>query len=297
MCTAINIRAKDGSVVVARTMDFSYPLNPEHVRYESGELWKSSINPEKFRVRYGFEGIGQSVYGDEKAVIIADGVNENGLCVAALYFPGFARYDENLSGKSVVVAAYEAVPYILGTCKDAEHAVSVMGNIKIAGVPDGITGIVAPLHWIISDRYGSCITAEKTGLGFHFYDNTIGVLTNSPDFGWHMRNLRNYAGLSVKRSEGKQWGKVEISPFGQGDGMMGIPGDYTPPSRFVKTAWLKTHTTPGKNYDEIFRYARCILGNVTIPQGCVVTERGNVDYTQYTVYFNLTSPGVIFERM
>lgn len=304
MCTAITLRAADGSMLMARTMDFSYPLSPRAIKVPAGSDWSSCLGTTRYRVGTAYQGIGQNADAEGRRSLFADGVNDRGLCVAALYFPGYASYD-NQAGNPTrpggapiggTVAAYEIVPFLLGMCADVRQAVSVLRGLRIIGVPDPVTGIAAPLHWMLTDASGACVTAEKTADGLHLYQNPVGVLTNSPDFGWHMTNLRNYIPLRAQGYEPVSWNGTKLAPFGQGSGSLGLPGDFAPPSRFVRAAWLKTHAAKCRNFSEAHALARCILGNVSLPKGCVVTERGSVDYTQYTVFFNLSEPECILEQ-
>lgn len=302
MCTAITLRASDGSMLMARTMDFSYPLTPRKITIKAGSEWISCLGTARLRISYSYQGIGQNADAEGRSILFADGVNEKGLGAVALYFPGCAKYDNrsgapNRPGMPVapMIAAYEVVPFLLGTCASVQQAVSVLRSLHIIGVPDPVTGIAAPLHWMLADSSGTCVTAEKTADGLRIYPNTVGVLTNSPDFGWHMTNLRNFLQLRPQGYKPTDWNGTELAPFGQGSGTWGLPGDFTPPSRFVRTAWLKTHAVKCRDFRELHTMARCILGNVSLPKGCVVTERGSIDYTQYTVYFNLSKPECVLE--
>ena len=135
----------------------------------------------------------------------------------------------------------EVVNRLLGSCASAAEAAALLEKIRIVGVPDPVTGTVAPLHWILQDRSGRCLTAEQTAAGLRLLENPVGVLSNSPDLPWHLTNLRSYAGLSPLPRPDARWEGAELSPFGQGSGGLGLPGDYTPPSRFVRAAFLKSH--------------------------------------------------------
>ena len=166
--------------------------------------------------------------------------------------------------------------------------------MRITGVEDSVTGTVAPLHWMIADASGNSMVIEKTADGLHILDNPIGVLTNSPDFPWHLTNLRNYLNLSPTQTKSQDWGPVNLTPFGQGAGAWGLPGDYTPPSRFVRTAFQKTHAAATEGTPETINAGFHILEGVSIPKGIVLTDRGTMDYTQYTAFMDLSQPGYYF---
>ncbi len=115
----------------------------------------------------------------------------------------------------------------------------MLPSIQIVGVKDAVTSSIAPLHWIMADRSGKCMVVEKMADGLHIMDNPIGVLANSPDFKWQMTNLRNYIGTAVTQQQEAEWDSVKLTPFGQGAGTAGLPGDFAPPARFVRTAFQK----------------------------------------------------------
>lgn len=293
MCTAITMRTLQGDVLLGRTMDFSYPLEPELYLVPRGYTWSNALNTRRLQNQYSFLGIGQDI----APVSFADGVNEMGLAAAALYFPGYAQYDSLLAHNPgrVPIAAIELVHYLLGTCASVEQAASALRSIQIVGVKDAVTNSVAPLHWILADRKGACMTVEKTAEGLQLSDNPLGVLSNSPDFQWHMTNLRNYMNVAPYQYPDKEWGALRLSPFGQGGGSFGLPGDYTPPSRFVRAAYLKSFTKLPFALDEAVVSCFHLLESVSIPQGVVMTARGTSDYTQYTAFLNLAAQEYYFK--
>lgn len=313
MCTAVTIRSARGETCFGRTMDFSYPLDPELYFIPRKYEWSNLLNTHIIHNKYTVMGIGQNL----SPVILADGVNETGFAAAALYFPGYAQYDpvslqnaspyalehtvpdgtlrESGARMNPPVAALELVNFLLGQCSCTQHAVSLLHTIRIIGVKDAVTDSVAPLHWIIADKTGSCKVIEKTNAGLEITDNPIGVLSNSPDFSWHMTNLRNYMNVKPTQHQEVIWGKTPLTPFGQGTGTFGLPGDYTPPSRFVRTAYLKTHTDLPADPDEMVTAGFHILESVSIPKGVVITSHGTFDYTQYTALINLNAQEYYFK--
>lgn len=184
MCTAITITADNGEVAMGRTMDFSHPLHPKFFRVPTNYRFRRSAAFSPFTTRYSFIGIGQNL----SPLTFADGANEAGLSIAALYFPGYAAYDTDTPNDSTPnqthIASIDMTFYILGMCRSVEEAISAFQNTRITGVVDTITGSVSPLHWMLCDISGRCVTVEKTADGIHCYENPIGVLANSPDFPW-----------------------------------------------------------------------------------------------------------------
>ena len=126
-------------------------------------------------------------------------------------------------------------------------------------------------------------------------ENPIGVFSNSPDFPWHMANLRNYMNMSPSQHTEQNWGAFPLKPFGQGAGTFGLPGDFTPPARFVRTAYLKSHTPIPDNREQAVNTCFHLLEGVSIPKGAVVTDRGTSDYTQYTACISLTGKEYFFK--
>lgn len=283
MCTAISLRAANGDMVTGRTMDFSYRLSPRFFRIPAGQRLMNQITRQPFYTRYAFMGIGQKL----PELQLADGANEAGLSIAALYFPEYVQYDTMGKGQPCV-ASTDVTTLVLGLCGSVEQAVTLLKNTAIIGMKDAITHSVAPLHWLLADSSGRCVTFEKTRCGAQCHENPVGILANSPDFGWHMTNLRNYMLIAPKQSPSASWGqKITLKPFGQGGGTFSLPGDYTSTGRFVRAAWLAAHTQDIPDGTAAVNAAFHILGNVSIPKGCVVTDRASWDYTQYTVMFDL----------
>lgn len=241
MCTAITIQTLQKEIYFGRTMDFSHTLDPHVYAIPKEYTWNNVLNTHQICNRYSCIGTGQNI----SQVVLADGVNEMGFAVAALYFPGYAFFpDSSCVGgtRKISIAAIELVNFLLGMCVSVEHAVKVLETVQILGVEDPVTNSVAPLHWIMSDKSGRCMVIEQTKSGMHLLDNSIGVLSNSPDFEWHITNLRNYMNVMPNQLPISKWGSVTLMPFGQAGGTIGLPGDYTSPSRFVRTAFLKSHT-------------------------------------------------------
>lgn len=290
MCTAINIGLDNGYVYFGRTMDFSHELDPELYYVPAGYQWRNLLDTDSFKTKYSFLGIGQDI----SPIVLTDGVNEKGLAIAALYFPGFAQYDDVNANDLIPIAAFELVYYLLSQCQTVEEVQKILETIRIVGVEDDVTHTVAPLHWIMNDQSNNCMVIEKTAQGLQIINNPIGVLSNSPDFSWHLNNLRNYLNLSPYQQE-SNWGNLELIPFGQGAGTLGLPGDYTPPSRFVRAAFQKTFTDmPLKQQQTIMTCFR-IMETVSIPKGTVITARHTPDYTQYTMVIDITTQTYYFK--
>ena len=292
MCTAVAMSTSGGMAYFGRTMDFSYPLDPELYFVPKGYRWTNMLKTHSIRNQYSIMGIGQNI----SPVVFADAVNDQGFAAAALYFPGYADYDDNKSNVSrPSISSLELVHFLTALCASVEQATYLLNSIQIVGVQDPVTNSIAPLHWILTDRSGCCVVVEKMADGLHIMNNPIGVLTNSPDFSWHMTNLNSFMNIMPSQQKNAAWGPVSLSPFGQGAGTLGLPGDYTPPSRFVRTAFLKTHASLPSGREECVNTCFHLLDSVTIPKGVVITDRGTSDYTQYTAFIDLSSSEYFFK--
>lgn len=277
---------------MGRTLDFSYPIHPEIFVMPADFAWKSALDTRKFRSRYRFIAIGQQ---EDDLFGFFDGVNEKGFAAAALYFTGCAHYDAYPeSGEKLPVASVEFLRFLLGECGSVEELKSSLSQYTVVGFPDPVTQTAAPLHWMATDRSGACVVVEPTAQGLRLFDNPIGVLANSPEFGWHETNLRNYMGVSPDAALSADWGNVRLTPFGQASGTGLLPGGYTSPERFVRTAYQKTHVLPPENADEAVVTCFHIMDSVTIPIGSVRTDRGTYDYTQYTAFINTDTCAYFF---
>lgn len=287
MCTAITLNTQSSNYFLARTMDSSHDIAPQLIVMPRSHTWDGTLDGVTLTNVYRFMGLGQRTNGQP---IFFDGVNENGFGVAALFFPGYARYEHSpVRSPNGTIAADDFLHYLLGQCSSVSELPPLLKNVRISGTIDPATGSVAPLHWIAADRCGACVVIESTERGVELLSNPIGVMTNSPDWRWHMTNLRNYTDVSPAQAEKAVWGGVPLIPFGQAGGTTGLPGGFTSPERFVRAAYLKTHIL--KPEDNSTAIANCfnILANVFIPKGAAVTGRGAYYHTEYTAVINLNT--------
>ena len=282
MCTAISLPSLQGENFFGRTMDFSYPIDPGLYVIPRNYQWHSLATGKKNINTYSFMSIGQETDG---MLGFFDGVNEKGFAAATLYFEGYADYDLPLDNKEPV-ASLDFLHYLLGRCSCVDDLKSLVKTIRIVGVPDPVTQKAAPLHWMATDRSGKCVVIEQTKNGIEVIDNPIGVMANSPDFRWHMTNLRNYMDVSTTQKKEVHWGDVLLTPFGQGAGTLHLPGGFTSPERFVRTAFLKSHTLLPEHKPGIVTTCFHLLNSVFIPKGVIVTDRGTYDYTKYVTFIN-----------
>lgn len=278
MCTSLTLQTKNGHHLLARTMDFTMDLNQEVMIVPRYYHWEN-ITGETIMSKQAVVGVGINHQG---RVVMADGLNEAGMACAALYLPGFAVYSENIDDNKTNLAPFDFVIWSLTQFESVAALKQAVDSISLFDVPLPILGYTPPLHWIISDESGECIVLEPTAEGIKMYDNSLGVMTNSPEFNWHLQNLRQYIGLQPQQIPPTQWGDVSLSAFSQGSGSMGLPGDFTPPSRFVRAAFGKQTIQSVDNEEDGVSAAFHILSTCEVPKGAVITHEDTVDYTIYT---------------
>lgn len=279
MCTSLTLKSTDGKNFLARTMDFSFEFNESLNLIPRNFKWYSVADKKEYISKYA--SLGMSIVVNNHP-ILADGVNEKGLSCATLYFPGFAHYEKNLSEEKENIAPYDFVYFVLSNCANLEEVVELVKKIEFIDIQLSFLGLTPPLHWIVSDKSGKSITIENTIEGLKLTENPIGVMTNSPEIGWHLTNLRQYIGIKPIQSSEVNWAGLDLSSFSQGGGTFGIPGDYTPPSRFVRAAYLKSISIPSNNEVEAITNLFHILSNCEVPKGSVLVDGKDLDFTLYT---------------
>ena len=287
-CTGLMLRNADGSIVHGRTLEFGIPIETTIVVVPRGCEFAGNApgGPGmKYKAKYG--AVGTIAFKD---VVIADGLNEKGLAVGAFYFPTYARYaevtDEN---RSRALSPLDFPNWILTrfeTVADVRQAIE-RGEVVVAPtVLDGWRGEVLPLHYVVYDKSGECIAIEPVDGKLKIYDNHLGVLTNSPTLDWHMTNLRNYIAMKPLDVPPVRIESTELQAIGIGSGMLGLPGDFTPPARFVRAAVFSAVAIPSPDSEQGILQLFHILNNFDIPVG-VVREKDKAgtmytDSTQFT---------------
>lgn len=274
MCTAATYKTND--FYFGRTLDYESSYGEEIV-----------IMPRNFRLDFLSEGICEKHYAVIGTAHIAggyplfyDAANEKGLCMAGLNFVGNAHYFKNKNGKSNI-AQYEFIPWILGKCASTDEAKELISNINITDTPFSEHMPVGQLHWIIADK-NSAITVESVSDGIKVYDNPLGVLTNNPPFDEQMFRLNDYMHLSSRQPKNTFSDKLELKAYSRGMGAIGLPGDLSSQSRFVRVAFVKANSVSGKGETESVSQFFHILGSVDQPRGCCEVADGKYEITIYT---------------
>jgi choloylglycine hydrolase len=268
-CTGIRLIAKDGGVIAARTLEFGFDLHSEVIVIPAGTALTGSL-PDggkgiSYKTKYGFLGANA-----EGLTAIVDGINDRGLYVGLFYFPGYASYsDATKENAARAMASHEYANWLLGNFATIEE---VKANFdKIVLVPVVVEAIeqAAPVHFVVYDRSGKSVVIEPLDKSLKIYDNPLGVVTNSPTFDWHMTNLRNYVNLTATNVPPIDLGGIKLAEFGQGSGLRGLPGDFTPPSRFVRAVAFSQSAVRSDTAAQAVLQAFHILNNFDIPYGAV----------------------------
>lgn len=220
-----------------------------------------------------------------------DASNEKGLSMAGLNFPGNAVYALEEEGKDNVTP-FEFIPWILGQCATITEVKNRLERINLVKISFSEALPLASLHWIISDRENS-ITVESTREGLKVYDNPVGVLTNNPTFDMQMFNLNNYMHLTTEPPINYFSQKLDLEPYSRGMGAMGLPGDLSSASRFVKAAFTKLNSVSGDSESESISQFFHILGSVAQQRGCVHMGGDKYEITIYSSCCN-TDKGIYY---
>jgi len=296
-CTEVRIKAKDGSVVVGRSMEFAQELSSSAILQPRGQTSTSSLPGGKKGItwtsKYGV------LYLDGFGLDVAiDGINEAGLGLGALFFPGEAQYQEMKSDTSRTITVNDLPRYILQNYGALDEIKKDLPSLNVVGIETPqMGGIIIPAHFSVYDKAGNGIVIEYTKDGLGIYDS-IGVMTNSPAYPWHVTNVQNYVGLSDEGAGPVVIDGVSFAATGQGSGLMGIPGDLTPPSRFIRAGAMAYLAAETADADGALTLAMHIMNTVDIPLGTVRDFDDNKsfgDHTQWVTGRDLTN-GVLYFR-
>ena len=287
-CTGIELTAADGSVIHARTLEFGIDLKSNVIMVPRGYA-RTGTTPDgkpgkTWTSKYATIGANAL-----DMPVLIDGLNERGLAVGLFYFPTTAQYEPYTpQDANRTIAPWELGSYMLENFATVEEVRANLPDVVVPGVVLEAWKFSPPAHYVVHDATGKSIAVEYTDGELHIYDNPLGVMTNSPAFDWHMTNLRNYLNFSLINSPPVKVGSVTLKPFGQGSGMLGLPGDFTPPSRYVRAVAFSQSVLPSQTGYDAILMAFHVLNNFDIPKGSSRAPEkdanGNVivDYTIWT---------------
>ncbi len=279
MCTAITYNTKNHYFGRNLDLEYSYKetvtITPRNYEFEFR-------NVENKKNHYAMIGM---AYIANDYPLYYDAINEKGLGMAGLNFPGNADYKE-IQGDKENIAPFEFIPYILSQCSNIEEAKEILQKVNIVKINFSDELPVSPLHWIISDKEKS-ITVESVKDGLKVYDNPVGILTNNPTFDMQLFNLNNYMNLSIEQPQNNFSKELNLETYSRGMGAIGLPGDLSSASRFVKATFTKMNSKSGNSESESISQFFHILESVYQQRGCVHMGKEEYEITIYSSCCNM----------
>jgi choloylglycine hydrolase len=297
-CTAVNFSAKDGSVIAGRTMEWAYDMQWTLKSVPVGTAVPLTA-PAKLKMvgaepksKYAFIAVMPAILKGADAFL--EGQNSAGLGMSGNFLPGFTEYQTVTASDKNYVSVLNLGKFALGMFDSVKDLRAELPKYKVWFDPAEVTGLPTPpwLHFVFTDRTGDSIIVEFVKGQMVISDNVAQVLTNAPTYEWHVLNLRNYISLTKDGKASVPYRGGDVTALGQGGGLLGLPADYQPSSRFVRAAYLRHLATPPANASEASQLAVHVLNNVDIPVGVVSSTEGGQttsDYTQWVMIKDLTN--------
>ncbi|MCR4917689.1 MAG: choloylglycine hydrolase family protein [Alphaproteobacteria bacterium] len=298
-CTGITLTAKDNSVVVARTIDWAgSEMNNIYVIVPRGKQQQSLLpngtyGGKKFTAKYGFVGLGV-----QQPEFVIDGTNEAGLSAGLFYFPKYGKYrpySEALKDKSI--ADFQVVSWILSEFATIDELKSAIDGVRIIN----INPTASTTHWRITEPNGHQVVMEIIDGVATFHENPVGVLANAPDFRWQETNLNSYVNLYPGTAKPQKFGPITLESFSGSTGLLGLPGDFSSPSRFVRAAFLKTSAIQQSNGYQSVMQSFHLLNNLDEPFGfdwAPGTAKFDMpSATQWTIASDITNRKIYYHTM
>ncbi len=301
-CMSFQVTAKDGNVMIGRTMEFGVDSGwkiavvQRNMKFtspapggKSGLTWNS---------KYGYV----AVVGWGIDDMVSDGLNEAGLSFGGLWYEPNVKYQDVPPGqeaRSLAETMFGA--WILGNFATVDEVKLAMDKVLIFGYVVPALGIAPPGHSVIYDASGKCIVIEFDEVGkVMIYDNPLGILTNAPNFPWHINNLRQYIGMSDQNPGPRVMAGLKLIPTGNGVGLIGLPGDLTPPSRFIRLGVITNFADQAENAEKALNLCQHIVNAFNIVSGVVVekSSQGKVlakETTQFATFRDLTNKVLYFQ--
>lgn len=296
-CTGITLQSSDGAYIVARTVEWSseeiasdYVIVPQG--FESQAMLPDGTHDGmKYTAVYGYVGLTAENY-------VLEGLNEAGLSAGLFYFPKYGSYPKyNPNKKDVTISDTEFVAWMLGKFETVDDVIEALRTVRVVSTDER----AATLHWRVADKYGRQIVIEYINGIPMVYDNRLGVLTNSPSYDWHITNLNNYINLHSGAIEKQTMGDVTLNTFGRGSAMLGLPGDMTPPSRFIRAAFYQTSAPVLETSQQAVEQAFVIMEAMTIPIGIQYSDKQTIPdistATQWTTVTDITNNILYYTTM
>lgn len=289
MCTAITYHTKNH--YFGRNLDYETRFGEQVV-----------FMPRRYRLRYKYQASSDEHFAMLGMAVMAggyplyfDAVNEKGLAMACLHFVGNAFYAQpDVKDEFTDIAPYELILWVLSQCETTAQVRVLLQTTRLVAMPFSEEFPLSPLHFMIADKE-SCIVIEPLQDGLKIYDNPVGVLTNNPPFPFHMANLCNYMNLTSKAAVNRFSDKFPLDAFSRGMGAVGLPGDVSSPSRFIRAAFVRANSVSGDGEKESVNQFFHILSSVEQVRGCVRLTSDQYEITTYSCCCNLEK-GIYYYR-
>ena len=303
-CTFITLTGQDGSVVASRPMEWgTFDLKPVMTFVATGPDMTAAKMPDgaegaAWTSKYDFAGV---TLVDQ--LMFGDAVNSEGLQISLLYLPGFAEYPPYEPDRaSDSISPPDFAGYMVSQFASVDEVRAALNDVLVAPVVLAELGIVTPVHFAVTDKTGDQIIVEFVDGALNVHEDTLGVMTNSPPYDWHVANARNYLNLRSVDWPTVSVNDLDLAPIGYGTGMIGLPGDFTSPSRFIRAlAWTQTARDTDGGQDTVHEALR-ILSNFQLPMEATDQQPNPAELdvlkyggTQYTISYDLDSLTVYFQ--
>lgn len=298
-CTGITIHTVDQHPITARTIEWaSTPLTTMYVVVPRGQEQRSflpdgTMQGMSFTAKYGYVGIAV-----EESAFVMEGINEAGLGAGLFYFPQYGEYAPyDPLAKDISISDMQLVAWILSRFATINELKAGISDIRVIATDPRASTV----HWRVTEPSGRQVVIEIIDQQIRFYDNPLGVLTNSPEFTWHLTNLNNFVNLSAGSVNHRQVGTLLLNAFGGGSGLHGLPGDMTPPSRFIRAAFFQSTAPRLADEDATVMQAFHLLNNFDIPVGVQFANPREVpnmpSATQVTIASDLYNQRLYYRTM
>ena len=295
-CTAVDMMAADKTVIAGRTMEWAFDMKwtltslPKGTKLTLAAPKALGLPAVEVETLYPVVGVSSALIPGDPLV---EGQNAEGLGMSGNFLPGFTTYQTVTPQDKHYVEILTFGAWALGRFANVNDLRAALEQTKVWSDPSAVTGPAPPfLHFVFTDRSGASIIVEYVKGEVQIHENVAHVLTNAPTYAWHLDNIRNYLSLSTVGVGSRQIGAANVTAIGQGGGLVGLPGDYTPPSRFVRATFLRHGVVPAKTGDEAAETVAHVLNTVDIPIGVAQSkdEDGSLvsDYTQWVAIKDLT---------
>lgn len=298
-CTGVLTKTKNDDFIFSRTLEFPVNLQSEIIVIPKGRNYTSrltdTLNGISWQSKYDIYAINAF-----DLTLALEGLNEEGLFVSGFYFPKYAEYKKLKEAETEKsLSPWDFVSWALGNFSNLEQLTEGLNNITLVDSEiKKLQKLPPTFHFLAFDKTGRMIAIEPIGKTLKVIENPVGVFTNAPTLDWHLNNLNNYLTMTPFNPKDKTVNGRNFASFGVGAGMFGLPGDFTPPSRFVRTAMLAMMSLPAENNEDGVILGWNIINNINIPKGSVMETLNDklvVSYSEWTVVWDINHKTIYFK--